>query len=126
MLCTFHRHSPRRSLIVVVSALYPITFMSNNAPKYWYACVGEPVALYAPETGRCERLIIESRDPSLAEDDIKDEIRTFVKFPADTTMRWYEFKASETKEPDGPACAHRTQRVRIWRVAEDPAGSSSA
>src|SRR5947209_4372977 len=118
-----HRRSPRPARGAMPGPRESqTTFMLNHFPTYWYACVGEPAALHSPETGKCKRLIIEDTDSSLTADDVKNEVRAFVGFSTNTAMRWYEFKTVEIKEPDGPACADRGQRVRIWSVAKAPGG----
>jgi len=94
--------------------------MPNPNSKYWYACVGEPVPHHAQDTGRCQKLIVEAQDTSVREDDIREAIRTFVRFPAGTEMRWYDFKSIQIEELEKSASADGGHGISIWRVTEDP------
>jgi hypothetical protein len=96
--------------------------MSNTTMRYWYACVGEPVPIYSPQTGKFRRLIVECSDLVTGDDAIKDAIRTFVEFPAGLTMQWHEFESIQmTDKPKAPSTfVRQNAHIKIWLVEDKP------
>ena len=95
--------------------------MEKSTPRYWLVCVGEPVPLRSPETGRFKRLIVGCSDPAVTDDSIKEAVGDFVGFPAGLTMMFHEFERVHVETPNcPPTLARENAHIKFWLLADKP------